>query len=63
MPKRKRSINRRKQAAECFRGCLFIAKNEKGLKSHWSQMHKEVEESSDDDEAEDEDDASTGDDE
>ena len=46
-----------------FRGCSFIAKNEKGLKSHWSQMHKDVEESSDDDEAEDEDDSSTGDDE
>ena len=32
-----------------FRGCSFIAKNEKGLKSHWSQKHKGVEESSDED--------------
>ena len=33
-----------------FRGCSFSAKNEKGLKSHWSQKHIGVEESSDDDE-------------
>ena len=33
-----------------FTGCSFIAKNEKGLKSHWSQKHKGAEESSDDDE-------------
>ena len=49
-----------------FRGCGFIAKNEKGLKSHWSQKHKFVEESSDedgDDEADDEDDSTDGDDE
>ena len=45
-----------------FRGCSFIAKDEKGLKSHWSQKHKGVEESSDDDngdeETDDEDDVS-----
>ena len=29
-----------------FRGCPFVAKNEKGLKSHWSQKHKYVEDTS-----------------
>ena len=43
-----------------FRGCTFTAKNEKGLKSHWSQKHKYVEESSDDDGDEDDDDEDDG---
>ena len=40
-----------------FRGCGFIAKNEKGLKSHWGQKHKFVDESSDDSDDDDDDDA------